>query len=278
MTGEAWLRAHPYLEPVARLCAVVDDAVAGLGPISSRVPSWDDYIGDYRAGVPLLRSASAMLDLEPAGALVPALAEHLARAAASDRLAADARILAGELGRESGIGRRVVDWLLGGETVAPSSPGLLRFLGWKLMARYLEPVVESFARWRDEDQWLRCYCPTCGSLPAMAHLVGVDPGRLRLLSCACCGTRWRFLRTACPFCERDDQQLAALAVEGEGGLRIDYCRSCRGYLKTYGGQGNDDLFLADWTSLHLDVLASDRGLVQRAASLYDLGVGSQRER
>ena len=62
----------------------------------------------------------------------------------------------------------------------------------------------------------------------------------------------------------------AMAVEGEGGLRIDYCEACGGYLKTYNGEGNESVLLADWTSLHLDILARDRGLKRRAASLYDL--------
>jgi FdhE protein len=53
-------------------------------------------------------------------------------------------------------------------------------------------------------------------------------------------------------------------------LRIDYCSFCRGYLKTYVGQGAEELFLADWTSLHLDIIASDRGLERRAASLYEM--------
>jgi FdhE protein len=59
-----------------------------------------------------------------------------------------------------------------------------------------------------------------------------------------------------------------VGVEGEGGLRIDYCETCHGYLKTYDGEGNESVLLADWTSLHLDVLARDRGLQRKAASLY----------
>ena len=51
---------------------------------------------------------------------------------------------------------------------------------------------------------------------------------------------------------------------------IDYCEACGGYLKTYDGEGNESVLLADWTSLHLDILARDRGLKRRAASLYDL--------
>jgi FdhE protein len=105
----------------------------------------------------------------------------------------------------------------------------------------------------------------------MAQLVGIDPGRLRLLCCGRCASRWRYRRTGCPFCQsQDDHCLAVLTIEGEGGLRIDYCEACLGYLKTYNGQGSEGLLLADWTSLHLDLLARDRGLKRLAASLYDL--------
>ena len=131
--------------------------------------------------------------------------------------------------------------------------------------------MDAFAQWRDEEQWLRGYCPTCGSLPAMAQLVGIDAGRMRLLSSGCCGTCWRYRRTGCPFCELvDDHKLAIVGIEGEGGLRIDYCESCGTYLKTYAREGNEALMLADWTSLHLDVIARDRGLRRSSASLYEL--------
>jgi FdhE protein len=61
-----------------------------------------------------------------------------------------------------------------------------------------------------------------------------------------------------------------LAIEGESRLRIDYCEACSGYLKTYTGEGSEALFLADWTSIHLDIIARDRGLKRLAASLYAL--------
>lgn len=41
-------------------------------------------------------------------------------------------------------------------------------------------------------------------------------------------------------------------------------------MKTYDGQGNESLLLADWTSLHLDLLAHRSGLKRQAMSLYDL--------
>jgi FdhE protein len=156
----------------------------------------------------------------------------------------------------------------GGEPV--EQHGLFRYLAWMVMARHLGSVVSAYDRWRNEDHWLRNYCPTCGEPPAMAQLVGQDPGRLRKLSCGCCRTRWRFRRTGCPFCDdQDEHRLTVLSLEGEA-LRIDYCDTCGGYLKTYDGEGHESVLLADWTSLHLDLIARDRGLKRLAASLYEL--------
>jgi FdhE protein len=61
-----------------------------------------------------------------------------------------------------------------------------------------------------------------------------------------------------------------LAVQGERDLRVDYCESCCGYLKTYVGRGSENVLLADWTSIHLDLIAQNRGLRRPAASLYGL--------
>jgi FdhE protein len=269
MTTDPWLEAHAYLRPLADLAAEVDRAVAGIDVPDARIPDWEDYRADFLAGVPLLTSTDAAIDLEPGGRVAVALLERLASGASSGRVAAEIRALATELQHEPQLSRRITDFLLGDETVTLPSPGLLRYLGWTAMARFLRPVVYDFDGWRDEQRWLRRYCPTCGSLPAMAQLVGVDPGRIRRLSCGCCGTRWQFKRTGCPFCETDSQRLASVAIEGEPNLRIDHCESCGGYVKTYNGQGDETQMLSDWSSLHLDLIAHDRGLKRLAASLYE---------
>ena len=268
MTPDPWLEAHSYLRPVADLSAEVDRAVAGIEIFEAQIPDWEGYRADFLAGVPLLSSANAAVDLEPGGRMATALLRSLA-SDDSGWLAAAAGALDAELRNEAQIGNRIADFLLGDETLAPSSPGLLRYVAWTAMARFLRPIVKGFDGWRDEERWLRRNCPTCGSLPAMAQLVGADPGRKRLLSCGCCGTRWQFKRTGCPFCETDAQRLASVSIEGEPGLRIDHCESCKGYLKTYDGEGNEPLLLSDWSSLHLDLIAHDRGLKRVAASLYE---------
>ena len=270
LTRDAWVDAHAYLRPVGELCVRIERAADGLEVESPGLPDWDDYAGDYREGVPLLRSADAAVELAPVGRTARALLERVASDGADEDMAQEAADLAAELKARPEASLLVVDWLFGDAALEPSSPGLLRYLGWTAASRSLAPVVRAFGRWRDEEKWHRKYCPTCGSAPAMGQLVGVDPGRQRFLVCGACGDRWRYRRTQCPFCENDSQRMSVLGIEGEGGLRIDHCESCKGYLKTYDGQGNEAVLLADWTSLHLDLLARERGLARMAASLYEL--------
>ncbi|HKW00192.1 MAG TPA: formate dehydrogenase accessory protein FdhE [Vicinamibacterales bacterium] len=238
MTLADWLAKHPYLEPVADLHARLDAALAAIATPAAGLPDWAAYAPDFHAGVPLLESTAAAIDLAPVERTLEPLLAELSKTPLANRR---------------------------------DEPGWQRFLGSMILARYLSSVVHAFGSWRDEERWFRNACPTCGAAPAMAQLIGNDPGRERLLSCGCCRTRWRFQRTQCPFCEGSDARpVVVLEIAGEGGLRIDYCESCRGYLKTYNGTGSEAVMLADWTSLHLDFLARDRGLERRAASLYAL--------
>jgi len=267
---EGWLEGHPYLRPVAELRARVDRAVAEIGVPPAAVPDWEPYREEFEAGVPLLASTDTPIELEPVAARIGELVGRLEAAPLPRGLADEVSSLAAVMRSSPETARGLVGWLLGDESLEPPSPGLSRFLGWTVLELSLRSVVKSFARWRDEERWLRRYCPTCGSPPAMGQLAGVDPARHRLLSCGGCRTRWRFRRTQCPFCENDSQRLSGIKIDGEAALRIDHCEACKGYLKTYVGQGSEDLLLADWTSLHLDLLALDRGLKRQATSLYDV--------
>jgi len=257
MTRDVWLARHPYLQPVADVHAVVEAMAAGVAVPTAPIPDWDHYASDFHAGVPLLQSSTVAFDFAAVETAVYSLIREVASASLPEPLATSCRDLVAELETT--------------DSRAPVHPGLLCYLGWAVLARYLAPVVGAFDAWRNEERWLRNYCPACGELPAMAQLVGKDPGRLRKLSCGRCRTRWRYRRTGCPFCDsQDGHRLAVVSVEHEAGLRIDYCDVCSGYLKTYDGEGSESVLLADWTSLHLDMIARDRGLKRLAVSLYDL--------
>jgi FdhE protein len=272
VTHDVWLAKHPYLQPIADLHALVN-STTGITIATVSVPAWADYVDDFNVGIPLLWSSKVAIDLRHAECMILSVASKLASKPLPGNLALQSENLAAELHSTQDSLRRALAWLLDKHSFSPTQPGLLQFLGWTVLTRYLRQLVTAFAHWRqvtnNEERWLHNYCPTCGSLPAMAQLVGTDPGRQRLLSCGRCATRWRYCRTRCPFCEQDDHRLPTLAVE-ESRLRIDYCKTCGGYLKTYNGEGSEDVLLADWTSLDLDIVACDRGLKRLAGSLYNL--------
>jgi len=274
LTKALWATTHPYPRPVDELQAKVDKAAAELSVSHPALPIWSNYLCDFQAGVPLLQSSHVAIDLNPTAEILVSLVERIVARPLPESLAHESRSLLYELRNDSDAPQQAVNWCINKSQFSSSQPGLLQYFGWAALRRYLDPILLAFSNWwqdGQEERWLRSYCPTCGASPAMGQLVGIEPGRVRHLLCGRCGTRWRFRRTGCPFCEiTDDHRLAVLDIEGEAGLRIDYCTSCRGYLKTYNGQGNETLLLADWASLHLDVLAQDRGLKRLAASMYDL--------
>ena len=267
MTQDVWLTNYPYLRPLAELQAVTDSVMDEIAVPSADIPIWEDYFEVFVAGTPLLRSNRVEIDFRPLEDAVVPLVQKLLSQHLTEKLHQQCQSLVTELGNKPGAPLHSVTWLLDKNTLSTSQPGLLQYLGWSLLVRYLSRLLPVFANWRDEERWLRTYCPACGSAPAMAQLVGIDPGRLRLLSCGRCNTRWRYRRTQCPFCESDEHRLAGFSVEGSP-LRIDYCEACGGYIKTYNGEGSETVLLADSMSIHLDILACDLGLKRFAGSLY----------
>jgi hypothetical protein len=104
-----WLEGHSYLRPLADISAQVDRAAERIDVLDVHIPDWDDYRADYLAGVPLLTSTAAAVDLEPGGRMAGALFESLASGTSSGRFAAETSALDTELRREPQVSRRIVD-------------------------------------------------------------------------------------------------------------------------------------------------------------------------
>lgn len=269
MKLDAWLVKHPYLQSLADLHAKVA-AVAADVAVPTPVPDFAGYAEEFRCGTPLLDSKQVAIDLAATEPALTALVDRLLSQPLPAQFEERCRGLAADLRATTRVAEALPDAVTS-EVLSYGDSGLLRYLTWAVLARQLSPIVEAFAAWRDEERWLHNYCPMCGEPPAMAQLVSRDSSRLRLLACGCCETRWRYRRTGCPFCEDpDDHRLSVIAVQGEKSLRIDYCQACAGYLKTYDGEGSEHVMLLDWTSIHLDLLARERGLKRLAASLYEI--------
>lgn len=271
MTLDQWISTHPYLQPIGEFYSRVTTAVKQVPTTTIQIPNWADYEEDYEQGLPLFKSARVAVDYTELARIISSLLEQLSSGSPSAALTQECR----ELGRQFRINterlERALEGLLVDDESGPIHPGLFRHVAWRAMVQYFGPLLSSFQKWRDEESWSNPYCPVCGSRPSMTQLITAESSRRRVLVCGCCGTRWNFPRMRCPFCENaNDHRLFVLAIQGEKHLRIDYCDACSGYLKTYVGEGEEKVLLADWTSLHLDLLAQDRGLKRLAASLYDL--------
>jgi FdhE protein len=276
---QTWLAAHPYLAPIARFEALVQEAAARVQPPWIEPPRWESWTEGRAEGVPLLRCSSACLRFTSAAAYVLGrVVERTAETFPPGDLADALEDIRNELHLHPEERARVIEWTIQGAPPDASwmHPGLLRFLGWTAVSRVLAPVVQALAARPGGDRWGRGSCPTCGSLPVLAHLAPAEGARRRFLVCACCRTRWRYERIGCPFCSSSaPDRLRVLELQGDDRLRIDACEDCKGYVKTYVDQGDEELFLSDWSTLHLDVLARRRGFRRIGASLYALPDGER---
>ena len=120
-------------------------------------------------------------------------------------------------------------------------------------------------------QWLRGYCPICGSRPLMSEF---NAEGLREYLCSFCGFEWPGERLKCPFCENSDHtKLHYFYAEGDEAYRVDVCDACNQYIKTVDSRKLDyepDLGLEDIVTIHLDILASEKGFKRPVASPWGI--------
>ena len=124
----------------------------------------------------------------------------------------------------------------------------------------IEAGMEKLRNELDPETWLKEYCPICGSLPSLS-LLKEEVGK-RYLLCSFCGYQWRIDRLTCPFCGNKEQEsIQYFFAEGEEPYRIELCDKCRQYIKTidYRTLEESDPVLEDLATLHLDILASQKG-------------------
>ena len=192
MTGS--VAGGAFVPPAGRrLSAQVDRAAAGIDVLDARIPDWDDYRADFLAGVPLLSSADAAVDLEPGGRMAQRfsttglqspgrLAEETARSprnwarALRSRAASRTSCWATRRSHRRSPGCCVI-WR--GRRWRGSSVPWWRLRRWArrgAVASQVLPDVRICPRW---PNW---------SAPTRAHAAALR---------GCCGTRWQFKRTGC---------------------------------------------------------------------------------
>lgn len=140
-------------------------------------------------------------------------------------------------------------------------PEIFTFVIGQLLKPFVEKRAESISAMVSELEWLKGYCPICGSWPMMSFLVG-EEGK-RSLKCSFCGNEWGFLRTACPFCENNDaESLEYLYSEERQSERVEVCHKCKVYIVGMDLRQRGEETVTEVAPLglvYLDILAQQEG-------------------
>ncbi len=112
--------------------------------------------------------------------------------------------------------------------------------------------------------WKEGKCPVCSARPTLASSAQEGARRAH---CSFCGTVGEIPRDQCPFClDTGAGRLKSITFQGEEGLSVLVCDSCRSYIKTADADmltrvGPD---LADLISLPLDIVIQQKGYKRRS--------------
>ena len=155
--------------------------------------------------------------------------------------------------------------------------GFLRSTIWRMIAALVPAELKDPDGWspdRDKPRFRENFCPVCGRRPVIADLRKYREGRTRDLVCGGCGTRWLYARVGCVYCGNENlEKMHTLEPTDSDVMRLDICDVCDSYIKTYRGPANgsdaDAIYRQDWASVHLDLLAEEKGLHKKGNPILE---------
>ncbi|NLI71066.1 MAG: formate dehydrogenase accessory protein FdhE [Firmicutes bacterium] len=280
VTIEDWVRERPYLKEIAQLQKIIEAVIKKSGgeAVTPYVPG-EGVLEEFKRGIPILKTGENLEGfMKEVENLIVKMIDALVTASLPGQIITQSlQVKAAFAEKEDLVGCLVAEAVKDSSVkdskkdLGEVSEGFLLFLVWKALSHVLEPLKEKVSMLLEEDPWLRGYCPVCGQLPAMAHLLKTEKGRERNLICGCCQMHWRFKRMGCPYCGNEDQKtLEIIGLDEEPDLRVDTCKECEGYLKTYIGEGQELAALTDWSTLHLDLVAKKQGFKRIGYQMYGI--------
>jgi FdhE protein len=146
---------------------------------------------------------------------------------------------------------------------------VLSFLVFSSTRPSIEAARDQLLKGIETAGWRECTCPVCSSPPVLSLLEG-DPARRHSL-CSYCGHQWRVDRVSCSCCGNNDpDSLQSFFDEDEKTCRIELCDKCHQYVKTIDCRSleESDPSLEDLATLHLDVVATEKGYSRVVPSLW----------
>lgn len=228
-TLEAYLAAHDFLNETAAFHFGLAETFADAQPLA--LPPREKISELVKDGVPLLwQEPFQSQALDATAVLLPAVPRRLTASLLRQESSASTICAALELNEV-----------------------LTRKTFWAAVDKLVPSALKHWTR----DEWHENFCPICGRRPVMAQLKKSNEGRERHLLCGGCRTLWQWRRVGCPYCANDDLERIHI-LELNDKIRLDVCDACGAYLKTYGGEDEEDIYLRDWTTLHADLLTEEK--------------------
>jgi len=135
----------------------------------------------------------------------------------------------------------------------------------------LKPIVEEellkFQKKLEKIKWNEAFCPFCGFSPSYA-LIEQEEG-FKYLNCSLCGHMWRFPRLLCINCKKELKEY--FYDPDDQTCRIELCNECKNYIKVFDARGNIYGYpplVKDLITLHMDVIAKEKGFTKESGSLF----------
>jgi len=116
----------------------------------------------------------------------------------------------------------------------------------------------------DTEAWEEGKCPVCSARPSLSSMT--REGERRIF-CSFCGTEGKVQTMGCLYCGTEDGAARKmLTFEGEEGVKLDACDSCRSYGKVIDEWllARMTIDLADVVSLPLDIVVQQKGYKRRS--------------
>ena len=280
---DEWVKEHPYLDEIANLqkiiASVLEDQNLDGQTAEDLVADWNTIEKELRKGIPALE-ATTIDDqaITHAADAFMKVVDAFNAATLPEQLGIQIQKMKETFDDNQELVKVIIKGILEEQATALEelekaqiNHGVVVFIAWNVLSHILNPLKARVYEAQKKDKWNKEYCPVCGQLPAMAQFVRTSKGRERDLVCGCCHAKWRYKRMGCPYCKNDDQKMLNIIELSEVlDMRIDTCAKCNGYIKTYTDEGNEDVVLSDWSTLHLDMVGKNNGFKRMGYQLYEI--------
>jgi len=270
-----WLAKHPFLKDIGEMNLSIIQILEKIKTEPLHLPDLDFYKEAFGKGIPVLQNEELQKSLyEPVEQVLRTLTKVLSDAQVPAAFKKSCQAL--HFYAENNSTTEILGYVLRQETNQVHAfckknsldEKFANFSIWLSISHVVSQNSPAIKLWIEEKDWERNYCPVCGSLPVLAQLKQANDGHQRHLICGGCRTSWTYKRIGCAYCGNEElNRLRLYETAAEPDMRIDVCEDCHTYIKTYIKEDQETIYLADWATLHLDLLAEKEGFSKKGSSL-----------